>query len=400
MGIHRGSNIIRSGLEFAFDTGYTSVLSNKDSYIYNQGEPTTNYITANLETLGTDGSGQSSVGTRTTIAPNHVKIVDVASNTRQTYLISGLTGGTTYTVSIEFKKLNGSPTFRYQLQDYSGSSYLRTIKFTSTAETGLTDIYGWQTAKWTFTLGSDANAVRIWLQDGADYTTYTHSFELRNPQLEAKGHATPYVSGSRSNTTSLLDITGQHTLDVSNVSFDSAAHIDFDGTDDYLSLGSDTTFKSSGGWTVESIVKYDSVAGGYNNATSPANFIGSDSITYNSWYWSVLSGKLALWNISPGVWKYGSTTLVADTWYHTVLVSNANGTSYQMYLNGVAEGGDHASYSWNASYSGLKVKYIGKGNANIRRVNGKIPITRIYNRALSSEEVAQNFNAYRGRFNI
>ena len=400
MGIHRGSNIIRSGLEFAFDTGYTGVLSNKDSYIYNQGEPTTNYITANLETLGTDGSGQSSVGTRTTVAPNHVKIVDVASNTRQSYLISGLTGGATYTVSIEFKKLDGTPTFRYQLQDYSGSSYVRTIKFTNTAETGLTDIYGWQTAKWTFTLGSDANAVRIWLQDGADYTTYTHSFELRNPQLEAKGHATPYVSGTRSASGSLLDITGQHTLDVSNVSFDSAAHIDFDGTDDYLSLGNDTTFKSSGGWTVESIVKYDSVAGGYNNATSPANFIGSDTISYNSWYWSVLSGKLALWNISPGVWKYGSTTLAADTWYHTVLVSNANGTSYQMYLNGVAEGGDHASYSWNASYSGLKVKYIGKGNANVRRVNGKIPITRIYNRALSSEEVAQNFNAYRGRFNI
>ena len=44
MGIHRGSNIIRSGLEFAFDTGYTSVLSNEDSYIYNQGEPTDNKL--------------------------------------------------------------------------------------------------------------------------------------------------------------------------------------------------------------------------------------------------------------------------------------------------------------------------------------------------------------------
>jgi hypothetical protein len=379
MGIHRGSNIIRSGLEFAFDTGYSSTFNNKSRYLYNQGEPTTNYITANLETLGTDGSGQSSVGTRTTIAPNHVKIVDVASNTRQSYLISGLTGGTTYTVSIEFKKLDGSPTFRYQLQDYSGSSYLRTIKFT------------------------DANAVRIWLQDGADYTTSTHSFELRNPQLEAKGHATPYVSGSRSNTASLLDITGQRNINVSNASFDSDAHIDLDGTGDYLSLGSDITFKTngaSGGWTVESVVKYDSVAGGYNNNTSPANFIGSSGISYNSWYWSVLNSKLALWNISPGVWKYGSTTLSADTWYHTVLTCFGDGSSYQMYLNGAAEGGDHVSYSWNASYSGLKVQYFGAGQTNRRYVNGKIPITRIYNRALSAQEVKQNFNAYKDRFNM
>ena len=71
-----------------------------------------------------------------------------------------------------------------------------------------------------------------------------------------------------------------------------------------------------------------------------------------------------------------------------------------MYLNGAAEGGDHVSYSWNASYSGLKVQYFGAGQTNRRYVNGKIPITRIYNRALSAQEVKQNFNAYKDRFNM
>ena len=177
--------------------------------------------------------------------------------------------------------------------------------------------------------------------------------------------------------------------------------IDLDGTDDYLDLGSDTTFKSNGGWTVETVVNFDSVPGSYDNTTAPGNFIGSDSITYNSWYWSVLDGKLALWNRSPGVWKYGSTTLSSGTWYHTTLVCQPSGTSYQMYLNGIPEGGDHTTYSWNASYAGLKIRYIGRGRAsNPRQINGKIGYFKVTTEAMTDEEVYNSFNSMRRRFGI
>ena len=175
----------------------------------------------------------------------------------------------------------------------------------------------------------------------------------------------------------------------------------FDGTDDYVDLGSDKVFKTTGGWTVESWVNYDVIPTTYNNTTSPANFIGSETVTHNSWYWSVLESKLSLWNISPGVWKHGSTILQAYTWYNAVLVCYNSGTSYQMYLNGIAEGGDHTAYSWNASYSGLNIRYIGRGNsANVRLVDGKIPITKVYDRALTAQEIQQNFIATRSRFSI
>ena len=167
MSSHCNPSVVDDGLVFLYD------VEDIQSY---KGEPTTNVNTFTLSDSGTDGSGQSSVGTRTVITDNHVRIVDVASNTRQSHLITGLTASTTYTVSIRYKKLVGTPTFRFQIQDYSGSSYLRTIKFTNTSEIGIEDVEGWQLASWTFTLGSDANAVRIWYQDGADYTTYTHSF--------------------------------------------------------------------------------------------------------------------------------------------------------------------------------------------------------------------------------
>jgi hypothetical protein len=225
--------------------------------------------------------------------------------------------------------------------------------------------------------------------------TYLNGYTIHT--FTTSGTFTPYlwndVSGGGNNGT-LINGVGFN-------SYQNGGTLTFDGTNDYIDLGSDITFKTTGGWTVESVVKYDSVAGAYNNITSPANFIGADAITYNSWYWSVSNNKLALWDRSPGIWKYGSTTLQADTWYHAVLVSYDSGTSYQMYLNGVAEGGDHATYSWNVSYSGLKVRYIGRGNSsNIRLVSGNISVTKIYNRALSAKEVLQNYNAQKSRFGL
>jgi hypothetical protein len=142
-----------------------------------------NLVTIPFSSIGNDGSGQSNIGTREFISDNHVRITDTNSNTRQTHLISNIAGGQEYTVSVEFKKLTGTPTFRFQIQGYIGGSYARTIKFTNTEETGIRDIDGWQIASWTFTLAENENAVRLWWQDGADYTTYTHSFELKNPDL-------------------------------------------------------------------------------------------------------------------------------------------------------------------------------------------------------------------------
>ena len=142
-----------------------------------------NKVTVPFSSIGVDGSGQGSIGTREIISSNHVRITDVNSNTRQSHLIQGLSGDQEYKVSVEYLKITGTPTFRFQIQGYIGGSYVRTIKFTNTEETGLRDIDGWQTATWTFTLAGNENGVRIWWQDGADYTTYTHSFELKNPDL-------------------------------------------------------------------------------------------------------------------------------------------------------------------------------------------------------------------------
>jgi len=375
MSAHANPNIITDGLVYMYDTG-----SGKSF----KGEPTTNLNTFTLSDSGTDGSGQSSVGTRTVITDNHVRIVDTASNTRQTHVITGLTASTTYTISISYKKLVGTPTFRFQIQDYSGSSYLRTIKFTNTSEIGIEDKEGWQLASWTFTLGSDANAVRIWYQDGADYTTYTHSFELQNPQLEAKSHATPYVDGTRSATQGLLDLTRNSTIDLSNVTFDSNSQMSFDGSDDIINTGLFSGRNpSTDPFTVEAMVKSDVTSG---------SRIWIDATTNGSsqrFYSALIDSTSHAIGIQGSAW---SDPTPGDTvWHHQVIVMDGN--TAKAYNNG--ELASSKSYTSYTLAGGLNVG----GRSGYRWV-GQIPIFKIYDQALTQDEVSLNYNAFKSRFGL
>ena len=401
-----GPNIESDGLVFGYDTGY-GVADNTTATRFYPGESTTNLVTTNLETVGTDGSGQSSVGTRTTIAPNHVRIVDVTSNTRQTHLIQGLTASATYTVSIQFKKLSGTPTFRFQLQGYNNSSYVNTIKFTNTAETGLLDIDGWQTAKWTFTLPSNANALRIWWQDGADYTTYTHSFELKNPQLEAKGHVTPYVSGTRSATASLIDLKRTTSIDVSNVSFDSTGQPDYDGTDDYIELG-DSLNSIGSNASFEMVFKatetndtYRIMLGwGNGNSNYSGIHIGSwtSGYTDESFHVTFNSSTTHLYV------RKGHSYYKDNAFHHAVVTAAAN--NYKIWIDGVDETdtviGGSTIFSEIVGYNSNITTQIGRRpyGGGTGYFKGEIPVLKVHDKVLSETEIKQNYNAYKNRFDI
>ena len=402
MGIARGPNTVKDGLVFGYDTGY-GVADNSTATRFYPGEATTNFVTTNLETLGTDGSGQSSIGTRTTIAPNHVRIVDVASNTRQSHLISGLTASTIYTVSIQFKKITGTPTFRFQLQGYSGSSYVNTIKFTSTAETGLEDIEGWQTAEWTFTLPSNCNALRIWWQDGADYTTYTHSFELKNPQLEAKSHVTPYVSGTRSSTASLIDLKRTTNIDVSNISFDSTGQPTFDGSDDYISIDVDSWIRSVNSVTIEGVVIIPSGVSLTGGPWSILTDHSTDSDKDGFW-WHMNLGGYTYFRVEDavsgeqGITFTGASVAAAGNTYHIVTIVGLN--SVKIYVNGVLSKSYTPTFNWaNVSASHTASLFIGRTYPSYW-LNSTNPVVKVYDVALTEAEIKQNYNSYKNRFDI
>ncbi len=407
MSVAVATNIAKNDLFFGYDTGHDVANPSNITRFY-PGEPTVNLMTAHFESLSTDGSGQSSVGTRTTIGTNHVRIADLASNTRQHAYISGLTAGTTYTLSNQFRKIAGTPTWRYQIQAYNNSSYVSTIKFTNTAEIGITDIDGWQTAKWTFTLPANSNKILVFFQDGADYTLYTHVFEVKNPQLEAKGHASNYVDGTRSDTAALIDLKRTKTLDLGNVGFTSGQQLDFDGTDDKIELGNYLN-------TLGSNATFDMVFKSYSTNDSFRVMIGWGHGTSN--YSHISIGGLTsaysdeslhvLLNTSFEMYVREGHTKYKDNEYHHLSVT-LGANNYSIWVDGVEktftflQGSQASHYPQIVGYNSNITARVGQRiyTSSLGSFEGEIPVMKVYKRILTDEEIKQNYKAYKNRFGI
>jgi hypothetical protein len=100
---------------------------------------------------------------------------------------------------------------------------------------------------------------------------------------------------------------------------------------------------------------------------------------------------------STKVYNYSSNFVSLNEWVNACFTTD--GTNMYIYKNGILIGtilgGSNNGVSNNA---GLQIS--GPNNTSGFLFVGRIPITQIYNRALSAQEVLQNYNATKGRFNL
>ena len=158
----------------------------------------------------------------------------------------------------------------------------------------------------------------------------------------------------------------------------------FDGSNNYIDLGEDVEISPDNqGWTAVYWFKT-------NDASRIQHFNSAESDVSNANWLALINSKLAVWNVSPGYWRYGSTVIQDNIWYQGVFICDEGGTNYRFYVNGVREGGNHVNNVWTATYSSFLIRYIGKYEYNgdySRYFNGNISNVKIYNRALSTTEV-------------
>lgn len=316
-----------------------------------------------------------------------------------------LVGNQSYTYSIVYKHTGDytHPNFMYRYRYKEDNTYIGEGGLHSTARrTHLGD--GWYHAWGSWTTHADANYGRFY-SFLYNYGTTTHRFYVAAISLVKNNSGSDHLiippklllepNTSISSTQSLIDLKKTTDIDVAYMSSDSTGQSEFDGTDDYIDLGSDVAISPiNQGWTAEYVFNTD-------NSSTLQHFNGCEEDVHNAGWLALYSGYLQVWNRSPGIWKKGSTVFASNTNYHVAFVQES-GTSMQFYVNGVAEGGDHVSYSWNASKSAFFARYIGKYShyGYSRYWNGHIPITRLYNKPLSASEIKQNFNALKKRFGL
>jgi hypothetical protein len=159
----------------------------------------------------------------------------------------------------------------------------------------------------------------------------------------------------------------------------------FDGTDDYIQLGSSIT-PGNGNWTLSAWVKgFGSVVGNTSGGPIASTFgvlsSGGNKIYYANY---------------DGAWQthYGNTTLDPNTWYFLTWVNYAGASAalgtMKMYINASPDSSVFNSYTTNGGpvdavgYSAFSTGYF---NGNIASVYWNI------GKAFTDDEVLQQYNA-------
>ena len=368
-------------LAFGFDTGYP-ISDNTTATRFNQGEPTTNLIT-NSGTSNTGWAGYGWTGAQA-ISNDYSNTYEFTATNgwHNRTFDTGITSGGTVQVTFEYM-LKQQETTQNQLFVLNGThlgSYTNYIGAGSMT-------FEWQTFNGTFTANADSK-VAIGPR-GSDSSGLTDIVYIRNLQVEVKDHVTPFVNGTRSISGSLIDLPRTTDIDLSDMSFDSNAHITFDGTDDSIAIPSTTL--GNGNWTVEFVANAHS--SGYHMMSNSSGGPVSNAM-------GVYGNKLYYRNYD-GAWQAisSNTTVNYNEIYHLVYVNRYGGSdnsgSMDMYINGEKDSNSGTnSYTTN----GGPVNAIGRSWAGY--FDGEIYICKRYTTGLSDEEVKQNYNAIKNRFNI
>jgi hypothetical protein len=369
-----------SNLVFAYDTSDAS-----NSYL---GAPTTNICTGADYSIYNDGATNARNQTFPLPFKPGYEVVKVVANTPGTY----------------------------------GQSILWTATYSSTPTTTTNSVYAWLEAgtyvqvgqhwhpwnygspkyiekgKWvriseTYAInegGSYSQAAMVYSTDGVAYFCM--------PQYELKPYLTPFVGflQTRSATQGLLPLIGNSTINLSNVSFDSSAKMIFDGTNDYANLSTSPLSAGASTYTVEAVFKANSTKTQViweQNSSSVTQHQRACMILISNGYggFNGQANDLHAVQYSTGVW------------YHWVIVVDKNsGTNpVKIYVNGTLSAqGDTSAGATNLNVGTYGAAMGYKLNANDEYFDGEIPITKIYNRALTAQEVRQNYQQYKTRFNL
>lgn len=203
-------------------------------------------------------------------------------------------------------------------------------------------------------------------------------------------------SGTTVNSLAPTNLTGTMT----NITYTSP-YFTYNGTTSQIAVADNALLEpGSGDWTMEAWV-YLSVNSGSRVILGKFD---NGGLSVDVSYSIRISGASLYAQIGDGTGSYvnsSAQTLTLNTWYQAVFVwKNVATNSLETYINGASIGS--VSHTLPSILNSTNPLYIGSYNGGEYNQwwNGRIGITRLYNVALTSAEVLQNYNADKGTYGL
>jgi hypothetical protein len=175
----------------------------------------------------------------------------------------------------------------------------------------------------------------------------------------------------------------------------------FDGTDDYVSVGDNITLTNTSAISINMWVNSTDVQTRFNDV------IGKGTSDSNEEYCILIGNTFLYFDVGDGGGPYiqSTTTFLNNVWYNICCTHNRIGGSSSLigYVNGRALPDfvrNPGTLPNDNNYPISIGKRFYNSNPYSRMFKGNIPITQIYNRALTSTEILQNYNALKSRFGL
>jgi hypothetical protein len=162
----------------------------------------------------------------------------------------------------------------------------------------------------------------------------------------------------------------------------------FDGTDDYANFTSNIDFADSAAFSVETVISIPTFVQTLSRVHWLSGSGGNSMMMFRA-------SNFYMWNEAGGINDLQiSYTFNINTIYH-VIVTRSVSNNVSLYVNGVfvnsgSRSGQFKWYTMGRLGAG-STTYCSKFTSHFNRV---------YNRALTSSEILQNYNATKSRFNL
>ena len=216
----------------------------------------------------------------------------------------------------------------------------------------------------------------------------------------------PNSSGTKWNDLTLNNYNGV-LINGSTFNYANNGYINCDGSNDYIEIANSDTLKfESNNFSVEYWFrkKTTTVGAGFANIWGVGKWISGGSPGQNEWaiFLAESNSNIVNFQVEVGVYSYssGNYPISINQWYQVVGIRNNE--KIQLYVNGVLRQEGTSIFfdkRTKINNTGKKIR-LNNSYLDMFYTAADNAVLRIYKKALSKEEVRNNFNELRGRFGL